>query len=61
MSNGTVFNRPPLPDEYKQRTGPLEDNIDEGLMTKAILQAAMAVSVLGGVACFAYAVILRVW
>jgi hypothetical protein len=59
--NGTSFQRPYVPDECKKIVGPLEDNIDDGLMTKAILQAAMAVSVLGGAACFAYAVILKVW
>jgi hypothetical protein len=61
MTSGTSFDRPYVPDEAKQIIGPIEDNIDESSMNKAILGAAMFVSVVGGIVCFIGAILVRVW
>jgi hypothetical protein len=58
--NGTSFNRPYIPDEHKQRTGQIEDNIDAGLMSRAMVGAFVIVSVAGGAICLVWAVALKV-
>ena len=59
-NNGTAFDRPYMPDEYKTINGPIEFEYDEPRANhKPFLVTTLLAAIIGGAGCFIWAIISR--
>ena len=57
--NGTLFERNYLRDGDKKIIGPIEYDLDKGILSKAIIKSFLVIAIVGGAACFLIAILGR--